>query len=288
MVVPRSHLPEVPSWRWQNPMTRTEASRRTRHRILEVHRCHRKTVRSTGLDGRHSFRGSFVVLCDNSCVYWLVLDQTQSVPLVSLSWDLVLNPLWLMHVATLLPFIGDGTCADGEGLWAPLEKTDVEMAYPIRHLILKPSIWWLWCNRQSSDFMSPENCSDMHRSLTTRWQARQQAELRTDMPAGDLCFPEGVPQLNTRSSLITWLKLFLWLVGCRKDEVCCSSCGYYAFHNAHRLSISQAILYTKPNSGCIFFLPLPSFRDVAGGSLALPPGGCWGKSHCCVWTRNRI
>jgi len=31
-------------------------------------------------------------------------------------------------------------------------------------------------------------------------KARQQAELRTDMPAGDLCFPEGVPQLNTRKS----------------------------------------------------------------------------------------
>ena len=32
-------------------------------------------------------------------------------------------------------------------------------------------------------------------------QARQQAELRTDMLAGDLCFPAGVPQLNTRR---TW------------------------------------------------------------------------------------
>lgn len=31
-------------------------------------------------------------------------------------------------------------------------------------------------------------------------KARQQAELRSDMLAGDLCFPAGVPQLNTRKS----------------------------------------------------------------------------------------
>ena len=61
--------------------------------------------------------------------------------------------------------------------------------------------------------------------------------------------------------LLGCLNLFPGLVGCGKDEVrCCSSCGYYVFHQAHRLSKWQAIVYTEPNSGWIFLTPLSSTR----------------------------